>query len=109
MLPGPGRRNTDHGVCMIGSADENRIVILVPDDFPVIMVDRYSVERFPILFGIIIIDQRLSIRGPPGIQIADGNDLCIIILPYTGQIMNTGNAAVTNSANINPVAGSIFA
>jgi len=54
MLPGPGRRNTDHGVCMIGSADENRIDILVPDDFPVIMVDRYSVERFPILFGIII-------------------------------------------------------
>jgi len=83
---------------------------LIPDD---IAAGRYTVYAYtnwmqnagPAGF----FHQRFSIGGPPGIQIADGNYLCVIILPYTGQVMNTGNAAVTNGANSNPVAGSIFA
>ena len=105
VLAGLDRMDGDDSVPVIGRADDDRVDVLVREQFLVVAVRGDAVVLLPGLLAVILVDQRAGVLGTMAVEIADGHDSRGLVFPDPRQIVHARNPSVADGADVDAIGG----
>src|ERR1700730_16534709 len=95
----------EYGVLMVGCADDDSVDVFVGEELAIVMIAGDAVVRLAGFLGVVAVDEGLAQFNSVCIEIADCNDVGLIVLPDTGKVVAAGDAAYADGAYVDAVAG----
>ena len=94
----------EDGVLMVGRADDDGVDVFVGEEFAIVVVAGDAVVGLAGLFGVVAVDEGLAQFNAVRVEIADRDDVGLIVLPDARQVVAARDAADADGAYVDAIA-----